>query len=254
MAKYKFDFTPENIRKIEYILPKLKYSSYIGNIVKWLQNFDENEVEHAIDFLMFFEYITMNELQQRLAEQLSILNNSVASDHKILLIPFTKYPKSNDIIAYLISKTRSFQDMQNRGRIGINRNFENFNYEQNTVMVFIDDFIGTGDSFVKAYDERKIDDFINSNDLISKKIFLLAAIVMNKGKEMLTTKIPALTILAELRYNNFCAKNSPFLISRGPQEMKALAVKYGEKIVIVKRGEKEIFYPLGYGDYNTPLN
>jgi len=85
---------------------------------------------------------------------------------------------------------------------------------------------------------------------------------MNKGKELLKFKIPELIIAAEIRFNNFSIKHSPFKISHGAEKMKALALKYGQKMVILKKGGKDIFYPLGYGacealvsfDYGPPNN
>jgi len=38
-----------------------------------------------------------------------------------------------------------FQDMKKRGKISITRDFENYNYTNDTVLVFIDDFVGTGE-------------------------------------------------------------------------------------------------------------
>lgn len=262
MAKYKFSPTPDNIRNIEYILPKLKYSSYIGNLVKWLENFDEDEVQYAIDFLMFFEYITLDELQLRLTEQLSMMVKTLPVNHNILLVPFANYVKSNDIIAYLISKTMIYRDLKDKGRIDLTRNFKEFNYNNPTVLVFIDDFIGTGDSFLTFYKEKSVDVFMGNTCNIFHQCFLLAAIVMNKGYDLLHLKIPELTIFAEKRVNIFCNKNSPFIISHGARKMKALALKYGEKLVIVKRGGQDVFYPLGYGmcealisfDYGPPNN
>lgn len=262
MSQHKFSFTPENVRKIEYVLPKIKYSSYIGNIIKWLENFEESEVDYAIDFLMFFEFITLNELQLRLTEQLSLLNKTIPENQKMLLIPFAKYVKSNDIIAYLISKTMIFQDMKKKGKIDITRDFKDYKYQKETVLVFIDDFIGTGDSFLTAYKEHHIDVFMGNNSNIYYECYLLAAIVMNRATVLLSFKIPELRVFAEVRFNAFCQKNSPFIISHGPRKMRALALKYGQKLVILKREGKEIFYPLGYGmsealvsfDYGPPNN
>ncbi|OCX50594.1 hypothetical protein BEL04_22735 [Mucilaginibacter sp. PPCGB 2223] len=263
MKRHAFKFTPENIRKIEYILPKIKYSSYIGNVIKWLENFETAEIELAIDFLMFFEYIPLNELQSRLEEQISNANSNIPREHLILLIPFTSYPKSNDIIAYLISKLRSYSHMQASGRMDITRDFESYKYSKKTSLLFIDDFIGTGDSFLKSYRNRKIGQFIGNNDeLINNDIYLLAAIIMNKGSEYLKYKIPELVIFAEKRFNCFCTQNSPFLISQGAKKMKALALKYGTGLRVLRRGEQDIYYPLGYGncealisfDYGPPNN
>jgi hypothetical protein len=155
-----------------------------------------------------------------------------------------------------------FQDMKSKGKIDISRNFEQFDYQNTTILVFIDDFIGTGDSFLTAYKERQIDVFIGNSDYIDSKIYLLAAIVMNKGLELLKFKIPELVISAEVRYNSFSRTNSPFVIAQGPSKMKAVALKYGQKMVILRRGGQDIYYPLGYGgcealvsfDYGPPNN
>ena len=85
---------------------------------------------------------------------------------------------------------------------------------------------------------------------------------MNRGKDLLRYKIPELRIFAQDRFNVFGVNNSPFIISQGASKMKALALKYGQKLVIVKREGKDIFYPLGYGkcealisfDYGPPNN
>lgn len=248
MAKYKFEFTPENVRKIEYILPKLKYSRYINNVIKWLENFEESEIELAYDFLAFFEYITMDELQYRLVEQLSIIDKKIPEGYKVILVPFAKYVKSNDIVAYLISKTWLFNDMEKRNRIVIERDFERYTYTENTALVLIDDFVGTGESFATAYLNRNIELFINNNHYILDEPFLLSAIIMEKGLHFLSNTIPRININAILRYNNFSSTNSPFIISYGPVVMEKLATKYGNTLEVSKKNKKKIYTPLGYGD------
>ena len=62
--------TDLRFRNIEYVLPKLKYSCYTANVIRWLENFEESEVDVALDFLFYLEYITFSELQYRLIEQL----------------------------------------------------------------------------------------------------------------------------------------------------------------------------------------
>src|SRR5882757_274691 len=92
------------IRQIEYVLPKLKYSVYIQQIRSWLENFEEVEVKFALDFLFYLEYISFSELQLRLNQQLESLDKQIDEKIRYLLVPYAEYPKSNDIVAYLISK------------------------------------------------------------------------------------------------------------------------------------------------------
>ena len=94
--------TERMVRQIEYILPKLKYSVYVQQVRLWLENFEENEVDHVLDFLFYLEYISFSELQLRLNEQLASLDKHFGKNIKYLLVPYAKYPKSNDIVMYLI--------------------------------------------------------------------------------------------------------------------------------------------------------
>ena len=57
------ELTEQMVRKIEYVLPKLKYSIYIQQVRAWLENFEANEVDLALDYLFYLEYISFAELQ-----------------------------------------------------------------------------------------------------------------------------------------------------------------------------------------------
>src|SRR6478672_3453677 len=254
MAKLRnqLKLTETMLRSIEYVLPKLKYSVYINQIVRWLENFEETEVDNALDFLFFLEYITFSELQIRLNEQLEKIDNYFSSEKRFVLVPFAEYPKSNDIVLYLISKCPSFDRLRKQSRIQITADLSHFKITSDSVLIFVDDFIGTGNSFNKWYKTNDVDDLYNLNPCPSAEQAILAAIIMEDANLFLRHQYPEMVIFGEFRKKIFSKDFSPFNLSGNRFEMKQLCLKYGVSLRA----------PLGYGkseslvafDYGTPNN
>ena len=61
-----FKFNKKNIRQVELLLPKLKYSVLPTEIINWLENFENDDIPHALDILKVFEYIPFNEFMSRI--------------------------------------------------------------------------------------------------------------------------------------------------------------------------------------------
>jgi hypothetical protein len=85
--RHSFKFTPQMVRQIDYVLPKLKFSVYIQQITSWLENFEENEAALALDYLFYLEYIPFSELQARLNSCLIELDRSFGRKLNYLLVP-----------------------------------------------------------------------------------------------------------------------------------------------------------------------
>ena len=60
--KHTFSYNKNSLRQVENLLPRLKHSVLPSKIIRWLENFDEDEVGLAIDLLSVYEYIPFNEL------------------------------------------------------------------------------------------------------------------------------------------------------------------------------------------------
>ncbi len=59
--KHDFTLDKKTLRKVEHLLPRLKHSVLPTKIIRWLENFDKDEVDLAIDLLSVYEYIPFNE-------------------------------------------------------------------------------------------------------------------------------------------------------------------------------------------------
>ncbi|HCL04632.1 MAG TPA: hypothetical protein DHW64_01080 [Chitinophagaceae bacterium] len=251
------------VRQIEYVLPRLKYSVYINQIKSWLENFEEAEVELALDFLFYLEYIPFPELQDRLNKQLKALDGHFGNNKFYLLVPYAAYPKSNDIVMYLLSKCPAYKDLKRVNRIGFTKDPSTYLFVQETVMVFVDDFIGSGKSFQKWYRKEKIVNILGKNFNIYEEQALIAAIVMDSGSHFMQQFYSEIRIFAEYRSKIFSKKDSPFNLSENRALLRNLCIKYGKNIPTrYKPLVGQLFDPLGYEktealvafDYGTPNN
>jgi hypothetical protein len=254
--------TPDLLREIEYVLPKLKYSAYINHIKNWLENFEEEDQKYAIDFLFYLEYIPFNELQARIV---ALISNDIVRDNpgkKFLFLPFAKYGKSCEVIIYLLSHSTLFKELASRGRARFERyNKENpLTPEPDEIVVFIDDFIGSGRSFKRDYEKEGIGKFISDNYLYDGKVYYLAAVVFEKAVEYLKYKFIDIKVVGDLRSRIFSSVNSPFILGHGPLKMKSIALKYGNDIEVYSKAP--MFQPFGFNntealvafDHSTPNN
>lgn len=255
--------TDRIVRQIEHILPKLKYSVYVQQVKSWLENFEENEVDHVLDFLFYLEYISFSELQLRLNEQLASLNKHFGKNIKYLLVPYAKYPKSNDIVMYLISKCPAFSKLAKENRIDITFDIQTSVFKEDTVLVFVDDFIGTGKSFQKWYRKNNVASIFGANPYIYEEQAILTAIIMEDGDRFFKHHYPEIIIFSELRSKIFCRTSSPFNLSSNRTAMRNLCLKYGREIVTGFQPPNKLLYaPLGFDksealvafDYGTPNN
>jgi hypothetical protein len=265
MAKKRHEskLTEKIVRQIEHVLPKLKYSVYMQQVRSWLENFEENEVDHALDFLFYLDYIPFSELQLRLNQQLTSLNEYFDNKKKYLLVPYAEYPKSNDIVMYLIAKCPAYKKLEKENRISYAIDIKNSLIEEDTVLVYVDDFIGTAKSFHTWYRKNKIANIFGANPRIYEEQAILAAIIMEDGYRYMSYYYPEVRVFAEYRPKIFCKINSPFNLSGNRAEMRSLCLKYGSGIITrFHRPNKAIYDPFGFDkseslvafDYGTPNN
>lgn len=105
---HNFELTIDSLAKIEPILPKLKNSVVSTQIIRWLENFNSEDVELAKDLLMVFEYIPFNEFMYRLNDQLKKILEYIPRGEKILIVPFGKFGKSATLVTYPLKNTPEY--------------------------------------------------------------------------------------------------------------------------------------------------
>ena len=115
-----------------------------------MENFDEDEVDFAIDLLSVYEYIPFNEFMFRLNDLLNELCENIPIGEKIIIFPYGKVGKSGTLVTYPLKNTDAFKKRKND--ITMTHDYKyvsdpaSFNH-----IVFLDDFIGSGKTFCKEF-------------------------------------------------------------------------------------------------------
>ncbi|WP_108807548.1 hypothetical protein [Aquimarina spinulae] len=263
MAKTNLKIDKSLVKKMENLLPRLKYSITPFKLIKWLENFEKEDIPLIQDLILAFEYIPFIEMQYRLGEQLDKLLKHIPLTDRILFIPFGDYGKSSFLVTYPLKNTTAFKHASNKRRKTTYRkhfsysfNFKDETVDKNTHIVFIDDFVGSGDSFITAY-----------NDIYKKwiknkgisNVYLLSVIIMKQGETNIDKELQkSINVFAERRENVFNGQNPIFKIFKNEYRLKKINYKYGKDIYT----SAEEFKPWGYGksgaliafDHGTPNN
>ncbi|WP_336719050.1 hypothetical protein [Chryseobacterium mucoviscidosis] len=247
---YTFEYDKKYFSKIEHLLPRLKYSIFPSKIIKWLKNFEYNEIDHILTLMLTFEFITYNELLMRFDDLLGSLMKNIPTNEGIIFIPYGKIGKSSTLITYPLTHNLKFKRRKNA--------IVEFDYEKIKVgkykhVVFIDDFVGSGQSFCKEFSKDDTKKWIYNNNF--KSITLLAPITMFEAKKYLESRFPKLTIKSEFRSKILCENDSPLKLLGNIQQIKDIILKYEKSFRYLPHGysNSESFVSFSYGSPNNTL-
>ena len=227
---HKFKLNKHNITKVGNLLPRLKHSVEPIKLINWLENFDENEVDLAIDLLSVYEYISFNEFMFRLNDLLNEIFKVIPKGDKIIIFPYGKVGKSGTLVTYPLKNTTAFTRREKD--IQLTHDFINIedpnSYEH---IIFLDDFIGSGKTFVKEFSKPNyIQNWLKDNNI--DNIYILSTIIMLEGKIYIQSKYPFIKIFSEERNKIFDKKLSPLSIISNTNKIKKITKKHGDKIPV----------------------
>ena len=121
------------------------------DILKWLHNFPKSEHKFALDILQNLTVYTTDDIENILNDSFNDLLNKIPSTNQIIVIPLGKFGKSGSMISYFFQKTNASKNK----RIHLKSSLDNIESLNNPYyLVIIDDFIGTGSSFVSFFNEK----------------------------------------------------------------------------------------------------
>ena len=236
---HNFELTKQSLKKIDFLLPRLKNSVSPSKIISWLENFEEKDIDNAIDLLHVFEYVTFDEILYRFNDLLDKILKNVPSNEKIIILPYGKVGKSGSLITYPLKHTKSYKKRSKD--ILLTHDFTSIdNPSIYNHIIFIDDFIGSGDTFHKEYKViADIETWISSNKI--NNTYILSSIIMNNGLNAILSKYPNIQIFAEVRNKIFDPLHSPLRILKKVSTIKSMAYRYGSTINV-----------FGFPPYNAP--
>lgn len=224
----KYNFDGKASARIQLLLPRLKHSVLPSKIIKWLENFEENEIDFAIDLLSVFEFIPFNELLFRFNNLLFEILKDITTDEKIIIFPYGKVGKSGTMVTYPIKNTSSYKKRESN--ILLTHDIENIkNLSDFKHIIFIDDFIGSGKTFIEEYKKiKRIKHWIDNSTF--KGIYLLSAIIMGEGKLKIEDAFSEIKIHAEVRNKIFQTNKSPLTALKNILPLKTMATKHGNSL------------------------
>lgn len=230
---HKFNLDKHIITKVGNLLPRLKHAVEPIKLINWLENFDKDEVNLAIDLLSVYEYIPFNEFMFRLNDLLGEILEKIPLGEKIIIFPYGKVGKSGTLVTYPLRNTEVFK---NRNKDHKNEDIllthdyemiekpEVFNH-----FIFIDDFIGSGKTFHNVYSKPfSVQQWIKDNKI--ENVYLLSSIIMAEGKKYLSDSFLDITIISETRNKIFDKFLSPLNIFGNSKEIEDISTKYGSKL------------------------
>ncbi|MFH7000958.1 phosphoribosyltransferase-like protein [Flavobacterium bizetiae] len=237
-----FELNKQSLQRVEYLLPRLKHSISPNKVIRWLENFDKEEVGLALDLLSVFEYIPFNEFMFRLNDLLYEIFRYIPKGEKIVIFPYGKVGKSGTLVTYPLKNTNAFKNREEY--ILLTHDYENIiNPSSFNHIIFLDDFIGSGKTFCKEFSRPDyIQKWINDNNI--ENIHILTSVIMAEGKKYISDRFPNINIVAEERNKIFHKVLSPLNALKKRQALESLALKHGETISVLNY--PPYIAPLGY--------
>lgn len=239
---HEFKLSIQTLSKIDLLLPRLKHSVSPTKIIRWLENFDEDEVDLAIDLLSVYEYITFNEFMFRLNDLLFELFKNIPKGEGIIIFPYGKVGKSGTLVTYPLKNTNAYKKREDD--IVMTHDYQNVeNPTSFNHIIFLDDFIGSGKTFCKEFSKpNAIQKWITENGI--ENVYILSSIIMVEGKKYILNRFPNIKIFSEERNKIFDKSLSPLKAFGNLTDIEKVTLKHGKTIPVF--GYPPYIAPFGY--------
>lgn len=211
------------------------------DVIRWLFNFDDEDVELAVQLLEHVVFLRDDDVKGRLYDQIMKL----PKESRKHIVPLGKPGKSGAAISYWIHGLMRRNDSENTT---FHSSVEAFISYRNAVawetlndaVVYVDDFIGSGGSVVTALsslDKKNVRPEVLS-DACSGRLYFVAAIVMDNGYSRITQDISGAVILGDSYCKGFNPHKKVFGSYFKTKAVREMCYKYGEQLYKS--------WPLGY--------
>lgn len=235
-SKIEMEYTPEKITKIENVVAHLYHRVSFGNIVKWLENFAEEDRDIALHLLGYMNLFTSDRIYLSLRNSLDkILRETKKGKIKIISVrkinknsEGTAGGQSGDLIAYYARKVAESVCKQ-RIKVIREEDLKGLKQTKKYKIVLIDDIFGTGDTFINYYNHIKT--------LIAPnwEIAALAVAYMPQAEKKINRR--RIKVYGEPIISIFQAiREAGMKDSTNESIYKKLSIKYGKKLYKAKDG------------------
>lgn len=229
-------FSKELENRIEKVISMRFYNLITPyEVIRWLCNFDDEDVELAVQLLEHVVYLRDNDIKKRLKDSFQ----SLPSNKTKHIVPLGEPGKSGAAVSYWIhgmfkNKARYYSDLE---RFLDYRNSEEWNPKKN-IVVFVDDIVGSGNSVKTAL---SVGDKLRTEVLEEARlgnVYIVAAVIMRDGRDYVKSEILGVNIIGDVQCKGFDPQEKLFGSYFKTKNVREMCYKYGIQLY------KE--YPLGY--------
>lgn len=252
-------YTLENVARVENVVAHLYNRVSFENVVKWLENFSEEDRDIALQLLGYMNLFTSDRIYLSLHNSLDRILKETR-EGKIKIISVKKLNKnlegtsggqSGDLMAYY---ARKVAESVSKKKIQVIReeNLKRLQKSKRYKIVLIDDIFGTGDTFIDYYNHIR--------PLISPNWEIAALAIAYMPQAERKMKRRHIKVYGEPIISIFQAiRDAGMADSKNAVIYKKLSVKYGGKLYKAKNGNiKTLGYKnsqalIGF-EYGVPNN
>lgn len=245
---------------LDILSARLKHLVNPMDILKWLDNFKEDELDIALGLLKNFTVYTSNEIEEIFHIGLNTIRRATHPQNKIAIHPLGSFGKSGSMMAYLLRKTNMY--INNPGIFQLCSSVSELESLplDFTTLVIIDDFVGSGKSVLDYWNEK----ITPCTKAFSSYKFLGIA-----GMEFGVSKIDGLFDEVVIPESNIFKKafssDASYFGYRNHTAYRELAYKYGSQLTRAERlksGKMKYSHALGFSNsqgmvgffYGSPNN
>lgn len=205
------------------------------DVIRWLCNFDDADVELAVQLLEHVVFLRENDIKKRLSDSFK----SLPANKTKHIVPLGEPGKSGAAVSYWLHgmfkrRVHYYSDL---GRFLDYRNSKKWNAKKD-IVVFVDDFIGSGGSVITAL---SVKDKLRSevlHDARNGSVYIVAAAIMDDGLDCITNKIQHVNVIGDVFCKGFDPHQKLFGSYFKTKNVREMCYKYGIQLY---NG-----YPLGY--------
>lgn len=199
------------------------------NVYDWLRNFNQEEIDLAIEILKHIDYY-------REVDIINILSNSLKpfvdrENVHLHFVPVGKAGKSGQMVVYIIQGVlKPFFTKRHRFHYYTSVNeLDSDHMTNNDVIFYVDDVIGSGNTFVK-YEKGNQKVGLTLKKDFAAKVILLSIVTTKTGRERVERFYPIIEVLGEEKKKAFDVDKSCFGSYYKMLPIREFAFKYGKRL------------------------
>ncbi|KAA8480059.1 hypothetical protein BDE36_2411 [Arcticibacter tournemirensis] len=230
--------------ELEIISKRLKNLVSPVTILKWLSNFEEDEVYLAVRLIRNLKMYTSFEIEEAYHAGLTAVLKKLMEGSKLAVHPIGKFGKSGSMMAYLLRKTQAYT--VNQANIQLASSVESLKSlpQEFDTLLLLDDFLGTG---------KSVETYYNSEILPIKQqfkqIFFLGVAAMEDAVRTVGPLFDYIFIEKSQIYRKAFSSFSSYFGYRKHGPYKKLSYRYGMKLTrpeILQGGGLKYHHALGF--------